>query len=306
MAKTGANIVKTENRRENIDRLAASNQAYVYGKRLFLIQSLLAFGGTFLLALIALVALNYDLNLDWLRAMYAIVVTILDLAVINRCIERFREKGASIKESFDCSVLSIPWNKILVGEQPMEEEIGRYSKSYVARTGSVDRLVNWYHPDIKNIDGIAAPVICQRSNICYDLSLRRSFLFTVIVISSLIVVVLTTISLLIDLSFRSVVVNVLVPVLPIGVILLRLINEHIKSTETLKSLRTSVEALWADSLEGNFSDSANKIRQVQDKLFINRKSSPLIPEWYYNRKRDNFEDDMAYGVSSMVRIYLSK
>ncbi len=36
---------------------------------------------------------------------------------------------------------------------------------------------------------------------------------------------------------------------------------------------------------------------------MNRKSSPLIPEWFYDQKRPTLEQQMYYGVDELVEQY---
>jgi len=42
----------------------------------------------------------------------------------------------------------------------------------------------------------------------------------------------------------------------------------------------------------------HELRKVQDKIYCNRKDSPLIPDFFYNKKRQNLEDEMHENASS--------
>lgn len=95
----------------------------------------------------------------------------------------------------------------------------------------------------------------------------------------------------------------LFPILPILVFLSRLIKEHTASIKNLDSLSGSIMNLWSQILINPSADVEPTIRQVQDKLYINRKTSPLIPEWFYSWQRPRLEGQMYYGVNDLVEQY---
>lgn len=38
---------------------------------------------------------------------------------------------------------------------------------------------------------------------------------------------------------------------------------------------------------------------------MNRKTNPLIPDWFYYKKRDENEDNINYSVDELINEYLS-
>jgi hypothetical protein len=85
-----------------------------------------------------------------------------------------------------------------------------------------------------------------------------------------------------------------------------LVKEHRTSLQNLDSLNASITSLWSDVLEGTAKDAEATVRQVQDKIYQNRKASPLIPEWFYDWQRPGLEQQMYYGVDELVQQYKSK
>jgi hypothetical protein len=96
---------------------------------------------------------------------------------LNQFINQLRQKAASVQELFDCDVLDLEWNKVCVGEQPQPEDVKKYADKHLKRVGNYDKLNTWYAETIKEVEGVAAKVICQRSNFSYDSAIRRSFLY---------------------------------------------------------------------------------------------------------------------------------
>ncbi len=43
--------------------------------------------------------------------------------------------------------------------------------------------------------------------------------------------------------------------------------------------------------------SIERLRAVQDKIYCHKKNSPLIPDFFYNNKRENLEKEMHENAS---------
>jgi hypothetical protein len=305
MAKTGQDIVDKENLPKNIDRLAAQREMYFQAKRLFFSQFILTAVVTVVLAAIAITLSSFGatLDLNWVRASYGVAAAGTDIFLLNHFINQLRQKAACVQELFDCDVLSLHWNKVCSGEEPKPEDTKRYANKYLSRAKSYDTLRNWYAKTIAEIDGPAAKVICQRSNFAYDMAIRQSFLYWVGGISLAILIAVVTIALTVNASGRAIAVISLFPILPILVFLGRLMNEHSASMKNLDSLHATIMSLWSEILNNATADVETTIRQVQDKLYLNRKTSPLIPEWFYNWQRPHLEEQMYYSVDELVQQY---
>lgn len=304
MNNIGHDIIDRENLPKNIEKLAAQKELYFRAKRLFALQLFLTIVVTVLLTALsfALSYYGYDFP-DWVRGFYGVIVTILDLFLINRFINKLRQKAASIQESFDCNVLDLECNKILVGEEPLSEDIKKYSDKHLRRVKNFDKLKTWYAETIKDVDGIAAKVICQRSNFAYDYAIRNNFLYWVVGISIGIFALLVIGSVAKNITLQSFFLTVLLPFMPVLTLSVKLYNDHNASIKNLESLKSHLKTLWSNILHGTETNPENAIRQIQDKIYLNRKSNPLIPERIYDYLRPKLEEQMYYGVEELVEEY---
>lgn len=305
MDNIGQSIVEKENQQRNIERLAAQKEMYFHAKRLFFVQFIVTVLITVLLALIGLVLpyLSSTIDWNWVRGIYGVIAAIVDLFILNHFINQLRQKAASVQELFDCDVLDVEWNKVCVGEKPQPEDIKKYADKHIQRIKSYEKLITWYAETIKEVDGIAAKVICQRSNFSYDFTIRRSFQYWLVGITLTILVVTVLIALALNVSTRELVSMSLLPILPILSFLGKLVKEHSTSLKNLESLRSNITSLWSEVLGGTATNVETTLRRIQDKIYQNRKSSPLIPEWFYDRQRSKLEQQMYYGVSELVKEY---
>lgn len=303
MDSVGQSIVEKENQQKNIERLAAQKEIYFVAKRLFFWQLVLTAFVTVFLTLLDLTLSPLGYSIAWIRGLYGIVIALLDLLLLTPSINQLRQKAASIQELFDCEVLGLEWNKILVGDKPMNEDIKKYSDQHLRRVKSFDKLKSWYAETIEAVDGAAAKIICQRSNFSYDYSIRKSFIHWVVGISIAIFVLLAAIALFNDVSLRSFVLTVILPFLPVLTLSVKLYNEHGTSIRNLESLKSHISGLWSGVVSGTTINLESPLRQIQDKIYLNRKSNPLIPERVYDRLRPGLEQQMYYCVDELVEEY---
>lgn len=305
MDNIGQSIVARENQPRNIERLAAQKEMYFQAKRLFLWQFIITVFITVVLTFVGLALPYFGSTFDWnwVRGGYGVIVAVLDLFLMSHFINQLRQKAASVQELFDCDVLDLEWNKECVGEKPLPEDIKKYADKHLRRVKNYNKLQTWYAATISEVDGIAAKVICQRSNFSYDSAIRRSFLYGVVGISIAIIIICLFIGLILNVGTRTLVTAAALPVLPVLSFLGKLAREHLTSMKNLDGLKSSVTSLWTEVLSGTATNVETRLRRIQDKIYSNRKSSPLIPEWFYDWKRPGLEHQMYYGVDELVDQY---
>lgn len=306
MNDVGKSIIEKENFSINIKRLAAQRELYSLGKTYFNLQLILNVVGTTLL-LVAGLLLNHfcEIKIDWIRTFYAFTILLIDNLVITNLINQLRQKASSIQELFDCDVLNIEWNKILVGDKPNNEDVNKFYKKHLVKNKDLSGFDNWYATSISEVKSNAAKIICQRSNFSYDFALRNYFIRWVVGIAVTLLIIIVFSSCLNDVSARTLFVSGLFPYLPILSMALKLFNEHNSSIKSLESLKSAINSAWASLLKKE-EISEQTIRQIQDKIFLTRKSNPLIPDKIYNKLRSNLEDQMYYSVNLLVEEYKSK
>jgi len=80
-------------------------------------------------------------------------------------------------------------------------------------------------------------------------------------------------------------------------------SENGVSKDSLDELRSEIESIWNKLLSDSRIDIEYKARAIQDKIFLNRKNSPLIFDWFYNKKRNQLEREMYFSVEKLVQEY---
>jgi len=270
-------LSKRQNDPEFIDMLDATSQLYTEAKRL-------QYGTTVVLTLVALVGSGYII---WSKTTegWTMLVTLLALlgsyAVRDRALAS-QEEAARIQEQFDTELLGLAWNEILC-EKLDASKIKQKAVKYQRRTGeSRDRRVNWY----ANYDELTPELqalACQRENTRWDTDLRRlwtrsiTWLMIVVLIGLLIMAYAT------NPHIQDLITGPALLLTPLFILGLDLLRDN-RVTQAHLSQTNSHLGLAEDRAKRPNHDQvelAHSIRQIQDRIYLNRCSNPQIPDCFY-------------------------
>ena len=291
-----------QNSPENIHRLGAQKQLYFDGKTLFLWQLALTVPVTILLSLSKVLLNHYwKVDISWLTGAVGIALTITEYTLFQTQISSRRSDAAKIQELFDTSLYEMSWNEIYCGKRPAVETVNRYYRKFEARDKDGNKLKNlydWYPVEADGIPLTKGILICQKTNAHYDLTLRERFLKLMYLIAGGTLLALLIFTFVEDLDIRSMISQVILPFLPILTLTLKLRQDHGKSMKNLNELKQYVDKA-VDGDNAGIVPTIESLRQLQDRIYHNRKDSPLIPEQFYNWLRKRLEQEMHDNAAAM-------
>ena len=214
----------------------------------------------------------------------------------------YRKNGARIQELFDLRLFNLPWNNIVAGEKPDNEEVFLYSKKYKLKN-SLEDLKDWYPKDVGRLNLLPAVAVCQRVNVWWDISLRKnlfwSIIFVIFVLTFIIFIVLSKDSENLFLFIFS--------LLPLYETLISYAKSQFLSIKKNKELKKSLNSLLCDMTNEIDNDSLkNDLRIIQDEIFRHRESCFFVPNWFYKIFRKNQEAQTSYSTRDYVNKILSK
>jgi hypothetical protein len=298
MDKIGDHIVKEQNTDKAIRYLAAQKQLYSIGKNTFAFQVLIAVPIPIVISVFSILFKEIQENLNWIFISYTIIATFLEFQLEDKS-TKLKKIAASIQEKFDTKILKIKWNNVLIPSQIDDEIIFRYYRIFLKKN-KIDKLYDWYSPDVKVIKSNIASLICQRINSTYDFTLRHRYtnLIIIMTISTFLFFFLS--AQYYNLTVISFLTNVLFPSLPVFVLARKQISSNKDSIENLRELKSLIEDRFS-RLQSIDDDIPPKIlRQIQDKIYLKRINSPLLPDWSYNFLRPQLEEEMHFSVKEKI------
>ena len=233
-------------------------------------------------------------------ALFALTFSYLEVLFFDPWFRTQLKTAAKLQEDFDCTVLGMDWNAFLAGSRVDPEHVFEDA----CRTLSAKdekRLLDWYPLIAKGLPLHLARLVCQRTNIWYDSTLRKRYRMVLLFGSISLMFLVGMCSLWIDPTMTSFVLSTLAPMTPVMIWALRERNRHAATCELLDRLNEDVKKLFEKSRAGaTEQEISTRSRELQDAIYNHRVSSPLIFDWIYNRLRSRMEEGMNVGAAELV------
>lgn len=294
-------IIERENESASIEKLAAQREIYSIAKVLLIIQTLFTVILLVLLSFSQLLFQNIDFTL--IIATVSLIAVLLDYGLEIK-ISQLKELASKIQEYFDTYVLQLSWNSILCLVKPEHDSIYKYYQKYKKRN-DCSELINWYEPEIQKVEGNVAKLICQKTNCTYDKSIRRKYNSVIEWTGTITLSLIVIFTIFSGLTFAKVLLTIIFPAIPILQWTLKNIKSNNQSILTLEQLNDLINSSWIEVKNGVKIDSS-ALRQIQDGIYLNRKGSPLIPDFVYKKMRTKLESQTYYSVSQLVDELLNR
>lgn len=291
------NIPIVQNDPAQVCRLAAQRQLYGTAKKILASQLILA-GPIATLA--ALFAIAFPAARPFL-AVWGIAVTLIDILWLTEWQKRKREQGAKAQESFDCDVLKLTWNSLKSGSKLDPELIREQSQRYETWAARMPTLRDWYPVEFGQLPLHIAVIACQRTNCWWDGKQRRQYGIVILSLITVVILLILGAALFASISYRDLLVVVLLPLAPMIVTGIRQYREHTQAAERCDKLKEHANAIWALALTGaSASKLKRECRALQDEIYEGRKRNSPIFDWIFRLVRNRYEDQMSFGASQLV------
>jgi len=291
-------IPGTQNTPRHLEQLAAQRELYSEAKIIQAVEMISAL----LPPLLLLFALLIGERLYVYAALLGCILAVLDVALWSPLQKKKRQAAAIIQELFDCEVFGMPWNSVEAGQRPTPELVAKYAEKYNKKVHKGSPIDKWYSPDIGALPLPLARVACQRSNIVWDLELRRRYVFRIAFLLSFLTVGVVVLALVRGLTVEGFLLSIVLPLVPAYVVGLQQIFDQREAMVRLDRLLDHATRLWDNALEREVSEATldQESRRLQDQIFSHRAQTPTIFDWIYKRLRGEQERLMYKGIEDLV------
>ena len=284
------NILTLQNRPEKIRMLAAQRQLYKEAKKFLMVQIFLTVPLTIAFAFLRLILTGVNANITSLVIFLGVLVTIADILIGYCYVSNYRTKAAKIQEQFDCEVYEMSWESLCAGKKATSETVNEFGNKYVPVPNMP--LEDWYPVEI-GLSKEEAILVCQKTNLHYDSSLRYEFVSAVVISSLVILGILVGIAFIGNPQFTVLLTFIVAPFAPVAYLTLKIYFEHRKSIKASDELHDTISALS----ESNKIPSAQELRTIQNSIYKSRKDNALVPDFFYNWKRKKLEAQMHMNAA---------
>jgi hypothetical protein len=297
-------IPEDQNKKNQLDRLAAQRYLYTKAKSLLAIQLTLTGLCPFVWSIIAILFPVVKIY----AATWGIGILLLDVLVLDQSQKFLKKKATRIQELFDCDLLDIEWKDIKTGSRPEAESVFEAAKKFKRLDPDCSTLKNWYPPTVGQLPLHIARIICQRANCWWDGKLRRRYATWIMGILSVLLLITIIVGIAKGVTLENFILGIIFPITPLFVLGVREYLRQTESANTADSLRTHAENLWRKAIEKELLPDhlKHECRLLQDEIFDHRRNSPLIFNWVYRLLRIEHEEQMNVAADELVREALHK
>lgn len=230
----------------------------------------------------------------------SILILLLEVGLMSRLQSECCNRGAKVQEQFDTEVLQLEWNRLVAGNQVDAEDVREIAPGQMPDAEKV-RLENWYEPVFSKLPLALGRLLCQRTNVMYDMRVRKAYSRILLQAVTILVVALTLVGVYKDLTLDEFILTMYLPALPLAAFLMRERQKQNDTIESLSTLKAEVEKTWDKALSGaSNAELATTSRALQDAIYRHRASNPLVFDWLYNRLRKRNEGLTQHAAKKLV------
>lgn len=272
-------IQETQNEEAQLKLLVAQRKLYSSSNKFFSVRVSIAIG----LAILAQFVSHFYPNLIAYISLASIAYLLVFSSYLKNRESSRKSEAAIIQEEFDCVVLELPWNNLTSGTRVDRETIAKITKDMTDE--DINYVRNWYPESASYIPIEKGRLICQRSNIWWDSTLRYNYVFLLKILLTSLSLAIAIIGIASQISIQNLVIS-LVPIMPFFELLISQISEHTKANSEFNNLNSKFNSHLQSLIDHEeVENSILKSREFQNSIFAHRKNSPIIPTTYYNLRK---------------------
>jgi len=291
-------IIVAQGTELQLKRLVAQRKLYSRAKQILFYQIAVT---VMLVVVWSLVVLVFP-GVKVYAALWGLLAVALDFAIFAPLQTSLKAKAAGIQELFDCDVLVLPWQEIKAGSPPDTETVTEWSKLKAKESYDSLKLRNRYPVEVVHAPLPIARLICQRANCWWDAKLRRRYAVWVVGAIAGTFVFAALVGLLGEVSLEQFLLAAVMPFLPVFVIGIRQFTDQRQAASRLDDLKNHSERLWREALSATVAadELTRRSRTLQDEIFEQRRRNPLIPDWVYQKLRNEQEELMNRCAADLL------
>ena len=293
-------IPQEQNSQEFMDLLAASSRIHTSVRLLLGFRSFLVGAA----AVIGPLLTWWDESYKVWSGFLGVTVLLLDVIFLDPMAKRWKELGAKIQETFDTKLYHLEWNRLKVGNRPDHEESAKLAGRYRKKYPDLPNLHDWYPTAVGQVSLEHARLICQRSNLRWDSSLRGTYGTFLLGLLCTAVLAAVGFGLVMKWSLEEFLLGGLVPLLPAVIRIWKERETHMETARESHRCKEHIEGVWEQAIANRLSKRRleQESRALQDEIYNRRKNSTSVPSPIYWLLREDYQKQMEVAAQKMVAV----
>jgi hypothetical protein len=289
---TANDISVRQNQPEMIRYLAAQRQLYSEEKRWMMIWYALV-------TAIALAATGFLPATD--KFLHPVTVLVVILAGLEFVVLPFighkQVVAAGIQELFDCEVLQLEWNEVLVDKPDpyqIDGAVDRFNRRPKCEE-AYGKLSDWYLGFTPDTPLMQARLICQKMNLVWDQDVRREWKMWLYVGLGAVVILSVLLGAFFQWTVTTYATGPFLLLIPLALSALKAALKQNSVHIRLDQLNRQCEYLLRDATHIDADETAihQQSRQLQDEIYRHRITDTTVPDFIYEQVRKRRELHLA-------------
>jgi hypothetical protein len=218
-------------------------------------------------------------------------------------IEKRGENAALIQELFDTGLLDLRWNSSV--DKPSQAVIHTAADRYDRLTGEQEKakrpLTDWYAYFVTpGMPLHVARVACQKENCYWENKIRPETVRRTAIGLGILALVLIVITIAFNWTFRQVMTQAAIMLLPIFAAGGIHIYQHWKAQKKIQALEQKCEALWeyVQSPSASVEEATQRSYDLQQEIRHYRAENPPVFDWIYEQVKKKVEEEERLAKSA--------
>ncbi len=289
------NIATRQNEQTFIDRLAAQRNLYSKAKRLSVLLFLVSVLIPVVLAIAKVILPSFDF-LPKFIVVYSVVATLMRIWLKDLASKK-KTLAARIQQLFDCELFDLSRNKPLCEDKPSPEDV-----FYALKGAKYSKLNDWYDPVVSELPLSVGALVCMRTNVVYDQSLRKSYSKWCYGLTIVAIIAVAVLGMINNTGMWDAFLYGFVPLLPLITWVIDLYKQHSANIKALNNIETLINTGFTQAQKER-QVSLSTLDEIQNFIYIHRKTSYFVPDLFYKKKREKNEAATHYGVRKVCDTY---
>lgn len=201
--------------------------------------------------------------------------------------------AVAIQEDFDCLVLQLPWNEVLLRRRPTGQEIVSAADRYDG-----DRTKDWY-PSTGMLLRPLDIAVCQQSNVGWGAPVHRVWGWMVVCLIVTLAVAQAAIWSVAGLSSTDGLDALIAPFLATYWEAIEMSRRNFESARQKEACQAQLLEDWAAAMAGN-QLTDERCRRYQDAIARIRQQNAQVPDWLDRRLKTRSERAMRATADDMI------
>lgn len=165
---------------------------------------------------------------------------------------------------------------------------------------SDDALRDWYPAAAERVIRPVDVLLCQRSSVVWGRRTHSGYAALLLALTLGWWIVGVAVGVLADLSLGEYLVGLFLPSLPAFLDASELWRAHREQADNKGLIENEIDELWATARAIAHVPPPERCREIQDRIYVTRRTGPPVPRPYYRLRRDRDERAMQSAAEQLV------